>query len=446
MSETPNSTKPRMSNVRWRIFILMLILGAINYIDRSSLGVAMSHVAHDFGIADDAGIQGLLHSAFFWAYALMQVPCGIVADRYKPRAIIALATVVWGCFQGLGALCSNYITFAATRVGLGISEAPIMPAGAKLMGVWLTPNERGRGSMLLDGGAALGTAIGAAIITGLIAAFDSWRAAFVIAGIGTVVAGAAAWFYIRNTPSEHPKVNKQELDFINANNQASGPPGKFSLKAMKPYFKQRNVLALFGGWVCYSTVFYGLMVWSPMYLQQAHGFNLKEMGSAVTLIFALCFVGQQLGGYIADRWRRAGASNNKVLHTMFGISAAVSGISLFIVAEAHNPIMVVVFLAIALFPLRWASIYWSIPGLLGGQAVAGTICGSMNFFSNLWAAVLPIVVGFLVQATGSYYIAIILFAVAAVGYFVCSMLIDFSKPIHSEDTQETLSSALLQKA
>ncbi len=433
MSQTQFTPAPGASNVRWRIFILMLVLGAINYIDRSSLGVAMSHVAHDYGIGNDAAIQGLLHSAFFWAYALMQIPCGIAADRFKPRAIIALATIVWGIFQGLGALCGNYITFALTRLGLGISEAPIMPAGAKLMGVWLTPNERGRGSMLLDGGAALGTAVGAAIITALIATFDSWRAAFVIAGIGTVVAGIAAWFYIRNIPSDHPKVNQQELDFINRSNKAVGPAGKFSLSAMKPYFKQRNVLALFGGWICYSTVFYGLMVWSPIYLQQAHGFDLKQMGGAVTLIFMLCFIGQQIGGYIADRWRRAGGSNNLVLHTLFGISAAVSGISLFIVAETHNPTMVVVFLAIALFPIRWASIYWSIPGLLGGQAVAGTICGSMNFFSNLWAAVLPIVVGFLVKSTGSYYIAIILFAVAAVGYFVCSMLIDFNKPISIED-------------
>lgn len=126
------------------------------------------------------------------------------------------------------------------------------------MGTWLTPTERGRGSMLLDGGAPLGTALGAVIIAGLIA-FSTRRMAFVVAGVGTMVVGLLARWYIRTYPSEHPSINKAELDHITAANGAETSSKKYRLADIKPYLKQRNVIALIGGWVCYSFVFYGLM-------------------------------------------------------------------------------------------------------------------------------------------------------------------------------------------
>lgn len=431
---TPPKRKPTI--VRWLIFILMLVLGAINYIDRTSLGIAMPFIQEEFGIHDER-IVGLIHSAFFWSYALMQIPSGLLADRFKTRTIIAVATIIWGAFQAVGAACHQVLTLSLTRIGLGISEAPIMPAGAKLMGNWLTPNERGRGSMLLDGGAPLGTALGALLLTWLIGHFGSWRIAFIIAGVGTVVVGAMAWFFIRDKPSEHPSVNAEELTYIEEgiNSAKTSSPSKTRLRDILPYLTQLNVLALIGGWACYSTVFYGLMVWVPAYLKTAHGFNVKEMGGAMTIMFLLCFVGQQLGGYIADKWRSAGTAPNKVFHVLLAISAIVSGGGVFLCANTSSPTMAVIFLTIALFPLRWASVYWSIPGLLGAQKMAGTITGTMNFCSNMTAAIVPILVGWMIHRTGSYYSAMMFFAFAAAGYLVCSMLINFNRPMVLKDPE-----------
>ena len=430
---TPIKKKPTM--VRWLIFILMLILGAINYIDRTSLGIAMPYIQDEFGIEDDR-IVGLLHSAFFWAYALMQIPSGFLADRFKTRTIIAIATIVWGAFQAVGAACHQILTLALTRVGLGVSESPIMPAGAKLMGNWLTPNERGRGSMLLDGGAPLGTAIGALLLTWLIDYFDSWRAAFLIAGLGTVIVGVIAWFFIRDKPCEHPSINKEELEYIenSIDRSAEGQGKKSRLRDVVPYLTQLNVIALISGWTCYCTVFYGLMVWVPDYLKKTHGFNVKEMGSSMTIMFLLCFIGQQLGGYIADKWRKSGANPNKVFHVLLSISAAVAGVGVFLCANTTSPIWAVVFLTIALFPLRWASVYWSIPGLLGAQQMAGTITGTMNFCSNMAAAIVPILVGWILHATGSYYPVMIFFAFSALGYLISSLLINFNRPMRLKET------------
>ncbi|MFP3681373.1 MFS transporter, partial [Pseudomonas sp. SIMBA_041] len=114
------------------------------------------------------------------------------ADRFKPRIVIAMATVFWGFFQAIAALCTNAPSLLLTRLGLGASEAPIYPAGGKLNAIWMTQTERGRGATLLDGGAPLGAALGAVLIAGLIALLGSWRLAFAVAGVGTVLAGFLA--------------------------------------------------------------------------------------------------------------------------------------------------------------------------------------------------------------------------------------------------------------
>src|SRR5215831_6818744 len=86
----------RPSTVRWKIFLMMLFLISINYIDRASLSVAMPLIAKEFDIGP--ATQGLLLSSFFWTYAFMQIPGGMLADRYGSRVVIAGATLGWGFF------------------------------------------------------------------------------------------------------------------------------------------------------------------------------------------------------------------------------------------------------------------------------------------------------------------------------------------------------------
>ena len=145
------------SSVRWKIFFLMLFLIAINYIDRASLSVAMPLIAKEFNL--DPATQGLILSSFFWTYAFMQVPGGMLADKFKPRIVIAGATVGWGFFQAIAAASTSWMMLLLTRLGLGATEAPIYPAGGKLNAIWMTQNERARGATLLDGGAPLGAAL-----------------------------------------------------------------------------------------------------------------------------------------------------------------------------------------------------------------------------------------------------------------------------------------------
>jgi ACS family D-galactonate transporter-like MFS transporter len=412
--------------VRWKIFFLMLFLVSVNYIDRASLSVAMPLISKEFSI--DPAWQGVILSSFFWTYAFMQVPGGMLADRFKPRIVIALATVFWGAFQAIAALATNSFVLLLSRLGLGASEAPIYPAGGKLNGIWMTQTERGRGATLLDGGAPLGAALGSFVITWLIAAFNSWRMAFVIAGVGTMLCGLWAWYYIRNAPREHPSVNEAEARYIeqaHALEDAATPPS--SGGSWIGYFKFRSVWCMCLGWMFFNVTFYGLLTWMPTYLFNVHNLDIKSLGGASFIIFFSGFVGELIGGWIGDRWRSSGGSPNLVYRTLFAIAAIMVTISIFLVAYTSSAVLVVVLLSSTLFFLRWCGMYWVIPAALAGREKAGFLGGCMNLGGNIAGITTPIIIGFIVQATGSYFLALMYFAFAGVALLICSTLIDYSR-------------------
>jgi ACS family D-galactonate transporter-like MFS transporter len=416
----------RPSSVRWKIFFLMLFLVSVNYIDRASLSVAMPLISKEFSI--EPAWQGVILSSFFWTYAFMQVPGGMLADRFKPRIVIALATVFWGAFQAIAALATSWFVLLLSRLGLGASEAPIYPAGGKLNGIWMTQTERGRGATLLDGGAPLGAALGSIVIAWLIAAFDSWRAAFVIAGVGTMLCGLWAWYYIRNSPREHPSVNEAEARYLEqAHAQEDAGTPVASGGSWVGYFKFRSVWCMCLGWMFFNTTFYGLLTWMPTYLFKVHNLDIKALGGASFIIFFSGFIGELIGGWIGDRWRSSGGSPNLVYRTLFGIAAIMVTISIFLVAYTTDAVIVVVLLSSTLFFLRWCGMYWAIPAALAGRERAGFLGGCMNLGGNIAGITTPIIVGFIVQATGSYFLALMYFAAAGIALLICSTMIDYSR-------------------
>jgi MFS transporter, ACS family, D-galactonate transporter len=415
-----------MTNVRWRIFFLILGTVAINYIDRASLSVAMPIISREFSISP--AIQGLLLSSFFWSYCFMQIPGGMLADRFLPRAVIAGATIGWGAFAALGAASTGWITMLLTRVGLGLTEAPIYPAGAKLISLWMTPTERGRAAALLDGGAPLGTALGSLIIAGLIAAFGSWRLAFLVAGLGTVACGVFAWFYIRNHPHEHDAVNPQERNHIQSGLHRSAADSHGSAR-LTEVFQSPSVWLLFAGWFCFNSLWYGFLTWVPSFLAKTQGLNIASLGWASFLVFFAGFVGELTGGQLLDYWLRSGAATEKVYRRLFGFASGLATIAVFLVAFAHDQAVVITLLATTLFFLRWCGMYWTLPGLLIGAEKAGLLAGAMNFAGNLSGIVIPVTVGLIVNATGSYYLALMVFAAAGAGLFLCSVSMRYRRAL-----------------
>jgi ACS family D-galactonate transporter-like MFS transporter len=425
----PSAAAGGMTNVRWRIFLLILLTVAVNYIDRASLSVAMPLIGKAFTIPPV--VQGLLLSGFFWSYCLMQIPSGMLADRFMPRVVITYATILWGAFAALAAASTGWVTLLATRFGLGASEAPIYPAGAKLVGLWMTPTERGRAAALLDGGAPLGSALGSLIIAGLITMLDSWRLAFLIAGLGTIACGVFAWFYIRNHPEEHSSVNAAERQHIQTGLRRESlanrrqPGGASDTRLM---FASPTIWLTFVAWFCFNSLWYGFLTWIPSFLAKTQGLNIGALGWVTFLVFFAGFVGELTGGQLLDSWLRRDSRAGVVYRRLFGISSALATLAVFMVGFVHDEAVVITLLAATLFFLRWCGMYWTLPALLIGGERAGFLAGAMNFAGNLSGIVIPVTVGLIVGWTGSYHLALMVFAGVGAGLFICSMAIRY-RPI-----------------
>lgn len=405
------------STVRWRIFGIVFVLVVINLIDRVTLSIAMPTIAKEFSL--EPAMQGLILSAFFWSYALLQIPGGWMIDRFGPRALITGATAGWGFFQAIAGLATGGVSLLVSRIGLGAAEAPLFPAGAKLNSIWLSPKERARGAVLMDSGAPLGAAFGGVIIAWLILSLGSWRTAFVVAGVATILLGYLAWWYLRDEPADHPGANAAEVALIKAAKGAQ--TSSDNPRAITP----RSLAAILIGRMSWAMINFGLLTWGPSYLAQARGFDLKQMGGATFVIFLSGMFGSLTSGFLVDKAQERGMRRSAVYKTALGLSGLGVMLSFLALPEIADPVGAVALLSATLFLLYFGSLYWSFPAILAPKEKVGIVGGAMNFAGSASGIAIPIITGLILQATGAYLMVLYFFAFCAALYVAGTMLIDF---------------------
>lgn len=405
------------TTVRWRIFVIVFVLVVLNMLDRTALSIAMPTIAHEFDL--QPGMQGVVLSAFFWTYAVLQIPGGWLIDRFGPRRLITVATIAWGLFQSLAVVATGSVVLLLTRLGLGAAEAPLFPAGAKLSAAWLPPRERGRGAVLMDAGSPLGAAIGGVTIAWLMVVFGSWRLAFLAAGIATIVVGVLAWWYLRDDPAGHAGANAVERAHIAATAEgrlAEAAPGRIAAASMA---------GLLVGRMSWAMINFGLLTWGPSYLAQARGFDLKQMGSATFAVFVAGTAGSLFAGFAADRLFTRGVSRAAVYKGMLGLSGVAIFAAFVALPHVGDPVAAVAVLAVTVFFVYWGSLYWSLPPLLAPRQRVGVLGATMNFAGSSSGIAVPIITGFILQWTGAYAAVLGFFAACALLYAVATLLIAF---------------------
>lgn len=413
MSTFKDSSK-KPTNIRWSVVLLLFVFYTINSIDRSALGIALPTINQEFSLS--ATMQGIILSAFFWTYCLLQIPGGLAVDRFGSRRVIGISSIIWGSFTALTGFATNSIMLILARLGLGAFEAPYMASASKLVLRWMPPKRRASGVTLIDSGAPLGAAFGGLLITWLITTTGSWRWSFIIIGCATILVGVLVTLYIRNYPKEHPLVNDAEIALINVDEEE---------KKTKPGVSGKNITTMVIGRFCWAMVFWGLVSWGPSYLSNARGLDLKAMGFATFLIFFCGAIGEILSGFLADLLQRH-LPRNYAFKLLFGVSGVLSLVALIALPFVSDAKIAVTLLCIGVFFNLFGGLYWTIPAMLAKEEQVGLMGGVMNFAGTSAGIVVPIVAGILIDITGGYFAMLIFLAAAAAIYLIASLLINFS--------------------
>ncbi len=427
------------TNVRWRVFLALLILVTINYIDRAVISVLMPMIQEDLQFSPE--LVGVILSAFFWGYVIMQIPSGWLCDKLSPGKVIVGTGIFWGILQIITGFIHNSTFFITIRALLGISEAPIYPSGGKLQAVWLAKHERGKGAALMDSGSALGNALGAPLCALFVAFLDSWRGALIGAGILTIIVVLACKPIISSTPETSKSINEAEREYLRKafeEEDASSLSGQDSEDVKSgfvasTYLTSRSFWGVCLGFFAYDAFWYGLMTWGALYLAAVHHLNIKDLGWSIFLIYAVGVVGQLIGGVVTDKIRQGAKNINTAFRRIFPVLGLCIAVPMYLLSIATDIYFAIAMLCISMFFEKWCgTMFWSLPSIVADRKYSGTLSGIMNMFGNVGGAIVPIVVGLIVGATGSYYWALMLFIALALGTGLFPVLINFDKKIGME--------------
>ena len=408
---------PDQKRTRKRIVVLALIsIGTtINYLDRAVLGVAAPGIVADFAVS--AAVMGVLFSAFSWTYAAAQIPGGVVLDKIGTRLTYFWSVAMWSVFTLLHGLTTGVASLLTFRLGLGIAEAPCFPANSRILATWFPQKERARANSVFSVGQYFGLAFLTPLLFWIVAAFG-WRALFVIAGV-VGIGFALLWLKIYREPGDHPTVNKAELDYIKTGGglAAASRPTPFSWKSMVILLRYRQILGASLGQFAGNSTLVFFLTWFPTYLATERQMGWLQVGFFAVAPYIAASIGVLVGGQVSDKLlEKTGSANiGRKAPIITGLFLA----STIIIANyVESNVAVIAIMSLAFFGQGMVNLGWTLITDVAPKQLIGLTGGIFNLCANLAGIATPMVIGFVVGSTGSFFGGLAYIAVVAlIGVF-----------------------------
>ncbi len=390
---------------RWRIAFVLALGVLVNFFDRINLSVSRDALHASFGLSLVA--FGYLSSAFSWTYAAMQLPTGVLLDRWGVRRVGRISAFLWSVASFAAALAPGLRWFFGARLLLGVSESPTFPANAKALGYWFTREERSLATAITDAAAKFSNAIGVPFI-GLLLLYFGWRWSFAATGFISFLYFVLFYFVYRN-PSEDQGLSAGENQFIlQGGAQPEDQVKARSGSSLGYLLLRRKVWGLALGWGAYNYTFYLLLTWLPSYLSITLHMDLfhSVFYTSVPWLFATC-TDLLVGGWLVDALIQRGADANRVRQTVL-VAGMAFGLAIFGAASAHTPTAALIWISLALGGLAAAApVAWTVPSLIAPRESVGTLASVANCSGQIGAIFAPIVTGYIVSLTHSFAAAFV---------------------------------------
>jgi len=345
---------------------------------------------------------GFLSSAYSWTYALMQIPAGVLLDRWGVRRVGCISTLIWSAASFGAAISTGLAGFFGARFLLGIGESPTFPANAKALGYWFPEAERSMATAITDAAAKFSTAIGVPFL-GLLLLRFGWRWSFAVTGLISLFYFALFYRTYFN-PSEDKNLSKKELELmLQGRVQPEGTATTAHCASLGYLLKQPKVYGLGLGWGAYNYTFYLLLTWLPTYLSFSHHVDLLHsvLYTSAPWLFAT-FTDLAIGGWLVDFLIQRGYDSSRVRQTVLIVGTGF-GLGILGAARAHSPVSALIWISISLGGLAAAApVAWTVPSLIAPRESVGRLGGIVNFCGQLGAISAPIVTGYVASITHAF--------------------------------------------
>ncbi len=396
----------RHTRRRWRIAWLLGIGVLVNYFDRVNLSISQAALHQEFGIG--TVMFGYLLGAYNWTYASIQLPIGVILDRFGVRRTSRISIFLWSVASFAASISRSIPWFFASRLLLGIGEGPSFPASAKAVGRWFPRSERTTATSFFDAAAKLGSAIGVPLL-GVALLAIGWRWSFALTGAASLLYLGYFWLVYRE-PEDDPHLTDEERAYIaSSDTDHTGETPSLSLLTLA---RQPKVLGVALGFGSYNYVFYLLLTWLPSYLSTALHIDLLHSFLYTGVPWLLATVSElAIGGWLTGHLIRRGWNSSRVRQTVLILGMAC-GLGIFGAAGAHTPLVALAWISLSISGLSAAApIGWSVPSLIAPRSSVGSVSGILNFSNQISAIVAPVLTGYVVAFTHSFRWA---FAAAAI--------------------------------
>ena len=397
-------------HIRGAVVLLLAAAVFITFAARGVLATARPLIKTTLHLSNSQ--IGVLLSAFFWSYALLQPLAGWLSQRLDVRLLLAGGLLLWATATALSSLAAGFVSLLVLRVLLGLGESVTYPCCAMLLASRALEAERGRANGFVGVGQALGPTIGT-LLGGLAIQSVGWRATFAVFGVLSLI-WLVPWL----------RVPRADLDLTEAGGAASAVPYRRLLS-------ERTLWLASAGHFASNYSYYVVIGWMPLYLVQSHGLGIRIMAGLASGVYALQALSAAVAGVVSDRMIRRGIAPS-VVRTGFLVAGLLgSGASMLLCAYASTPLAVCCLLVSGIFFGIQSPCLMALSQSVAGPQAAGRWIGLQNLIANLAGVAAPLATGLIVDRSGSFALAFLLAAVVtASGALVYGLGLRGAHPIN----------------
>jgi MFS family permease len=332
---------------------------------------------------------GVLFSAFFGTYAIVQIPIGWLADRLGADRVLAVGLVLWAAATMLVGVVSSYVTLIGLRLLLGLGESTGFPCVSKLLAERVPVESLATANGVVGFGYLFGPAVGT-FLGGLLMAKFGWRAGFLCFGALSLL-----WLW----PWSRVIAARNKTGAL-----AECTPTLGTL------LRQPALWGACLGHFSTNYTFYFMLSWLPFYLVKERGFSttgMAQLAGAAFVVTALCAYG---GGRLIDRFIRRGGSADFAHKGVMVVAQLGAVLCMLGMAVGELPVAVAAIFVYQVLSGASSPSVFAIPQILAGSKATGRWVGIQNAVGNCSGMVAPALTGFIINATGHFTAAFALSA------------------------------------